>query len=41
MQWLKLLFIVIDNKKMFLRIFDINYAFLYANLNEEFYVPLL
>ena len=39
MQSLKILLTVANNKKMFLRTFDINHAFLYADLNEELYIP--
>lgn len=40
MQFLKILLTVMNNKKMFLRTFDINHAFLYAALNKELYIPL-
>ena len=39
MQSLKILLTVANNKKMFSRAFDINHAFLCADLNEELYIP--
>lgn len=35
----KIFLTVMNNKKMFLRTFDINHAFLYAALNKDLYIP--